>query len=232
MASFGKDSMVVIDLASELGVRDVLHIQYADEPEDTDHVAKVVNRYGLNVTMIPQGRATFFFHKGEASLVVFTSIGVRFFPAPIAITKSADPGCLCVDDLLRGSAGPVNSLDPDLLIWGRRNADAVEHGASLRFLDDPRSMIESPPDWQVAGLRCVSPIVVWTPEEVWGYIEKRGVPVSNSSYADRRDLSGPASACWRCHDPSEEAIVDCPRGYRLMNLEYWKGKANGTPGIS
>lgn len=232
MCSFGKDSIVLLDMLARFGVRDVLYLENIDEVVDRDYIAAVTERYALRVHTLPKGRGVLFFVRGSAQFFCFPFVSPTVaIPVPMTLTPwdaSAD-NFMCVDDELRADLGTTVPYDFDLLFWGQKRADLLDGGgACLPWFPmlSPGAqagyharMTPRAPEWTLGDIACCSPLYDWSQDDVWEYIAAHALPVSSRVYDGRARRLHRNNACFRCHDPSQPAIVACPKLNRgITNL--------------
>lgn len=232
MCSFGKDSLVLVDLLTRYGVRDVLYLENIDEVVDNEYITTIVERYGLRVHPLPRGRGVLFFVRGTAQFFCYPFVSATtMLSVPMALPPWTGAGAyLCVDDELRAVHGAVVPYDFDVLFFGNKHVDLRDGGGaclpwypmlSAAAQDAYRHrMTPTTPRWRFQTLVGCSPLLDWTQDDVWAYIDDRHLPVSANVYdAHRQRRLHTTRACYRCHDPNLPATVLCPRvGAPITNL--------------
>lgn len=230
MVSFGKDSLVLIDLLAAHGVKAVLYLEDDDEVIDRPFIQSVVDRYGLSVTRMNRGRGMFFVVKDQPLFLAFPFVSRQHFtPVPtnmIPYTSSCQD-FQCVDEMLSNERGAVlPSYDPDFVFCGFKKTDVNAKGC-LTFLNllgadvvnDRLARISALTEI-APGLPLCLPLLHWTDDQVWAYLKDRGLPWSHEVY-DAAGQRRPTEKqwCFRCHDPRESSIVFCPKlGRNVLNL--------------
>ncbi len=227
LSSFGKDSMAVIHLAAEHGLRDVLYLEDRDETIDDAHRAAVVKRYGLRVTRLTSGRAVLYFIDGQPYLLGFPFIGARLtMPTPTNVDPY-EPGVpfTCVDERLRAEHGVPLHTEHAAYVLGFKRADWDTNTCRIALDHTSRPTYE--PLTATGGATFAFPLLDWSHVDVWDYLAANDVPVSPLMYDGRLKRPHANPVCYRCHDPLGPAVVACPktRG-NVMNLAHWTG---GTP---
>ena len=230
MSSFGKDSMVVIHLAARLGVRTVLYLEDRDEIIDDAHREAVIAQYGLRMVRLRSGRAVLYSIQGQPYLLAFPFVS-RTYALPVPTNINPWPGAgpyMCMDDRLRAEHGATLDHPVDCLITGMKRADwesntcrvfvdalppAEREAAAARFTATA-AIADVRPDF-----RLVSPLLDWSHDDVWDFIEACRIPTSPRMYDGRARRPFTHYVCYRCHDPEGPFIVDCPKlGRRIANL--------------
>lgn len=230
LSSFGKDSLAVIDMATQLGVRRVLYLEDRDEIVDVVHIAKTIEKYKLEVTRMWSGRALLYFVGPEPLLLGLPFVTRKLMlPVPTNIDPY-EPGqpFTCVDDRLRAQHGEPLEFDTDLLIMGFKRADwegntcrviidKLDSEAQVKYLAQYRPIMDVMP-----GVRVVYPLLDWTHAQVWDYLDHNGVEASRLMYDGRERRPHRNPVCYRCHDPFGPGLVECPKtGKPLMNLGHF-----------
>lgn len=231
LCSFGKDSLVLLDLLAEFGVRAVLHAQGPDEQVDPDYVAALTMRYDLDVTLLPKGRGHLFFLGTHPFFLSFPFINPTvMLPFPLTMTPyCGEPTFTCIDEELRASAGGVLSLETDCIFSGQKASDLDHTTCAIvqRYLPRAdrqllRKELRSEEELWWGTLPVAAPLQHWTDDDVWSYIEQHHLPTSPKMYHRHHRLHQEAVTCYRCHDPNGPGIVDCPRWKRpLTNLRHF-----------
>lgn len=235
LSSFGKDSLAVLDLCADFGVRRVLYLEDRDEIVDETHRQGIIARYGLEVHRLTSGRAVLYFLQQQPYL-----LGLPFVSAHVALPVPTNidpyqPGLpfTCIDDRLRATHGGPLTINPDCIIGGFKRADwdtntcriamdRLSPAAKAEYVASYRPIMEMP-----FGLRLISPLLEWSHDDVWDYLAERSILASPLMYNGRvrRPYANPV--CYRCHDPFGPQLVHCPKtGRHLMNLGAVCGDAD------
>lgn len=223
MCSFGKDSLALVHMAAQHGVRDALYLDNIDEIVDAEYIDCIVKRYGLRLHHLPKGRGVLFFVKGTAQFFCFPYVSPTIMlPVPMSLTPWAGSGpFMCVDEELRADLGTQVNFEFDVLLWGQKCADLLDGGgACLPWfpLLSPEAqqayharMTPPAPHWTLGSIPCCSPLWDWSQEEVWEYIDHYDLPVSVKVYDGQQRRLHQNLACYRCHDPTLPMTVACPK---------------------
>jgi predicted phosphoadenosine phosphosulfate sulfurtransferase len=231
MCSFGKDSLVLVDLLARFKVRDVMYLENIDEIVDETYNAALVARYDLRVRWLPRGRGVLFFVRGAAQFFCYPFLSTQtMLPVPMALTPwEGDGEYLCVDDELRAIHGTVSPLTFDGLFFGQKRCDLLDGGgACLPWFpmlsaetqaNYHARMTPAGPFWALNEMQACSPLYDWSQDDVWEYIEAHKLPTSAKVYDGRTRRLHEHRACYRCHDPSLPAKVMCPKiRHAITNL--------------
>lgn len=229
MCSFGKDSLVLLDMLARFGVRDVLYLENIDEVVDHDYIAELISRYDLTLHPLPKGRGLLFFVQGTAQFFCFPYVSpTTMIPVPMALTAwdGTSPAPMCVDDELRADLGTTVPYTFDLLFWGQKRADLLDGGGAClpwfpMLAPDAQHayharMTPQSPLWSINDIACCSPLWDWSQDAVWDYIDARGLPLSAKVYDGRQRRLHRNNACFRCHDPSLPMTVYCPKSQAFV----------------
>ena len=223
MCSFGKDSLVLLDLAVPMGVRDVLYLENIDELVDPVYQARIVESYGLRFKLLPKGRGLLFFVNGTAQFFCFPFVSATtMLPVPMGLSPwNGELAFMCVDDELRATHGPVVDYDFDVLFFGQKRVDLLDGGGTCLPWFPQLSehaqreyharLTPRGPQWRLGYLNACSPLYDWAQDDVWDYIEQKKLPVSPIIYDGRKRRLHQNVACYRCHDPNLPAKVFCPK---------------------
>lgn len=230
MVSFGKDSLVLIDLLAEHGVKAALYLEDDDEVIDRPFIQSVVDRYELQVMRMNRGRGMFFVVKDQPLFLAFPFVSRQHFtPVPTNMIPYDPTSCQdfhCVDDMLSNERGAVLRYDPDFIFCGFKKTDVSAKGC-LTFINllgadvitDKLARIE-PLTELAPGMPLCLPLLDWTDDQVWAYLRERNLPWSHEVYTmDGKRRPTEKQWCFRCHDPRESSIVFCPKLSRdVLNL--------------
>lgn len=242
--SFGKDSLAVMHLARPFGVRTCLTIPNHDEHFDFDFLAALVAAWELDVHVLPQGRAFFCVHRGVPSMLSLVAVSpttVTLTPTTLPTWEEGDPRpCVCVDEELRTTRGVFPSQDFDGVLGGFKLVD-LQRDAACRSLihtlpDDVIAThirahrLDQPHTALSASMTLHLPLLHWTNEEVWEYLEAYQVPYSRRVYDATHAKPAPTRAwCYRCHDPAQPMVVSCPKlGQPVLNVAPKTGETAFT----
>ncbi len=229
LCSFGKDSLVLVDLLSHHNVSTVLHLEDTDEIIDRDFNYRIVEKYNLTVDKLPVGRGLFYTINNDPFFLAlpFLSRGVML-PIPTNIDTWNGRGSYhCMEEKQSAMRGVVRNRDLDLVFTGNKLSDLDSGNGSRTFVgllpphtyDDLRNTeIEQGERYQLStqdgqqSLDFCAPLKFWTDDDVWAYLELHEVPWSRNVYqSDRARVPSPHPCCYRCMDPEGATTVECPK---------------------
>lgn len=230
MVSFGKDSLVLIDILSRYGVKNVLYLEDDDEVVDREHIMATCNHYALNVYRMNRGRGMFFVAQDQPLWLAFPFVSDRHFtPIPTNMISYEDGHTgefHCVDEMLYADRGSPLSIQPTLIFSGFKRSDVTAKGcltyanvlspeALVAHMERMSALTEIAP-----GLPLALPLLDWSDKDVWSYLKTWEIPWSTKVYDDdghRRPTD--IQWCFRCHDPRQPSLVACPKVNRpVLNL--------------
>lgn len=230
MVSFGKDSLVLIDLLHHHHVTTVLYLEDDDEVIDRDHIGRIRDRYALDVVRMNRGRGMFFVLKNQPLFLAFPFVSRRHItPVPtnmIPYVEGSTAEFHCVDEMLRAERGIAVALEPDLVFSGFKLSDVAAKGCltfiNLLGADTYRETLTrlALTTELAPGLPLALPLLHWTDAMVWQYLRDHDVPWSQLVYDNEgKRRTADRQWCFRCHDPREASIVHCPKvGHPVLNL--------------
>lgn len=235
LSSFGKDSLAILHLAAQYGVRRVLYLEDRDEAVDEAHIARTIARYGLDVTRMHSGRAVLYFLGGMPLLLGFPFVNrTTMLPIPTNVDPYTDePMFTCVDDRLRAEHGVPLDFTTDCLIMGFKLADWDTNTCRVvidQLTDAAKAEYRTAyaPVMPIApGCTAAFPLLQWSHADVWDYLETHAIEASPLMYDGRTKRPHANPMCYRCHDPFGPSVVQCPkRGGDVMNLSHFTREAD------
>ena len=161
--SGGKDSLVALDLASRVGVKNVVFCDTSIEFQETiDYVRMIADVYGFNLNIV--------------------KAPCDFFELIAKITAPSKIQRWCCDVL---KFGPLASWayknGVSSFITGLRNEESKSRESYLDIDKNP-----------LVRVRQINPVISWTEQEIWDYIQLYNLPV-NPLYEKFRRVG-----CWCC----------------------------------
>ena len=223
VSSFGKDSLVLLHLLQRHGVTNVLHLEDTDEVVDWPFIWKLQKEYGLKIYPLSRGRVVFFVVGDTPVFTALSFLDDRHLTVfPTTVTPYSGVGSfVCVDSELHAMRGYTLDVSFDLLFAGTKHVDLTTGGCKsfMNLLSD-ETLVKRLDD-QFAptvhrdlapGIRACDPLLHWTDQQVWDYIETYDLDWSRLVYNDDHTKKPTGRQwCFRCHDPREGSIVTCPR---------------------
>jgi 3'-phosphoadenosine 5'-phosphosulfate sulfotransferase (PAPS reductase)/FAD synthetase len=231
ISSFGKDSLVLLDMLSQHGVTNVLHLEDVDEVVDWPFIERTCERYRLQMTRLGRGRVLFGVINDTPVFTAMTFLSDRWLAVfPTQMKPYEGQGSfVCVDQELSAMRTTALDVQFDCLFSGAKRADLTSKNC-LSFMNLlPEPLVEKRAREEFAtyvhrerqpNLWSCDPLLHWTDTDVWDYIVKYDVPWSRLVYnEDHTKRPTNAHWCYRCHDPRENSIVVCPRlGKSILNF--------------
>jgi hypothetical protein len=223
MSSFGKDSVVMLDLLASMDAK--LPILFHREPFEPDKYAfanKLIERRGYVVydypptfTQIVKNGATMeIVNRYQVGMKAFTWLGTG-----IREPEDGKPWLCGYRDLYSKPCGLFN-FPWDVALVGHKSSDVDPILGEIPLTVD----IKATP----GGCDFAYPLRYFTDAEIWEYIERFGVPYNTERYdksAGYREFSDITfnndyyHACTRCMDKDQPASVFCPRlGSEISNI--------------
>jgi hypothetical protein len=222
MCSFGKDSMVLLDILTASGIR--LPVIFHRQPGDAEKyrfAEEIAREWLLEVYDYAPSGVTLAEADGNVNIVYHYQIG----PAPqsyLSLPKNVEPGVRCGLDILRQPTGSFN-YPWDAVIIGHKSSDTDNVAGSLELHTDVKQNGGIAPDaW--------FPLRNWTDADIWEYTRLHGVPqqldrYNGQNHGESSDKSGNSdyvSACVACMNRSNKnPCVYCPKlGLEVSNISH------------
>lgn len=214
MCSFGKDSMVLLDLLVRNGIR--LPVVFHRDPWWPRKYAfadRVIADNHLEVHDYPPFKVTLW---EGVEIMAFTNhyqIGPQ---ALLQVPKNILPPeeglpYLCGLKQVLGRPTGTYAYPYDVVFVGHKSSDQDQIAGKVALHVDIKLNGGAAPD-------AAFPLRDWTDEDIWDYTEKYGVPQQPDRYADRKELpdkfpnSDYAHICIACLDRrNQEPSVWCPK---------------------
>lgn len=201
LSSFGKDSMVLLDLCRQVTRMPVLFfVQEAQTfPEKYAHAWSVIQAWDLECYSLPpqwtiglQHGATFDVYQGYGSPqtgTIVLSLGAR-------PRRLGEDRFLCAAELIRRPVEAVTDYPWDVTFLGHKACDAVP-------MADQIETDHQTPITQMGRTRMVLPLWDWTDADVWAYIRARNLPYDRQRYEAQDETVNPDRfpTCAACLDP-------------------------------
>jgi hypothetical protein len=215
MCSFGKDSMVLLDLITRAGVS-VPVIFYRDPayPEKFRFADEIIREWLLEAHDYPPLAVSMAEGNGAINIVSHYQIGNGVLLLPKNIEFSEECG---IKHLLRPT-GTFNYPWDSVLI-GHKSSDTDNIAGSLSLRSYVKSGEGKAPDaW--------FPLRHWTDDDVWMYSRQNSVPQQLDRYDTKEGREKPARAtnsdyvhgCFACVDRRNSGRVFCPKSRQDINV--------------
>jgi phosphoadenosine phosphosulfate reductase family protein len=209
--SFGKDSMVMLDLLMRMG-RKLPVIYWKREhhfPKKNRFANEMIEKYDLEVYDYPP-EYTKMIRKGERIEVVnFFSVGKYTIEVPSGIVpyKEGEKYLCGFLDMYMKPVGRFN-FPWDTMLIGHKDSDVDPLRGAVPLSVDEYKHDENSPTF-------VFPIRHFTDEDIWGYTARFGVPQDENRYfGDEEDVdynNDYYPACTACMNPDNPETVFCPK---------------------
>lgn len=222
MCSFGKDSMVLLNLVRETILKPVPVIFYRHPwfPAKWEFADEVIRSWGLTVHDYPPVAAGIKTKEGMLELVARYEFGkdggmdipINTLP-PISRRSFI---CGLNDWVLRPKSGAI-TFPWTTAFMGHKSSDVDPFEGPV-----PLKTVSV----NIGGVEVVFPLRHWTDQDVWDYIEANRVPYDKRRYQDRAEVPDKwlnpdyIHACTRCMDPREkDDEIFCPKvGKKIPNV--------------
>lgn len=223
MASFGKDSMVLLALIRGMGLKfDVLFHREPFYPVKYQFANGVIEEWGLSVYDYPPVATALIGRNGLMEVMNYYDFGTATSALPTGIIdpdyENDEETFLCGrDDLLKKPLGRFN-YPWDAVFLGHKSSDVDPLRGPMPLALDVKQTPNCPD--------ALFPLREWTDEDVWAYTEAEHLPVHTSRYerngqwkekADKTFNPDYFPACMRCIDKTQTAFVLCPKTGLVIN---------------
>lgn len=226
MSSFGKDSMVLLDLLARLDLKfPVLFHREPFFPEKNRFANRVIEKMGyITYDYPPSGTGVAMDNKGEIeSIANWYSIGKKYGYRPTGVREPTDYSkpflCGYKDFYERPTIDKFNFLW-DLVFVGHKNSDSDPLFGEIPLKVDLKL--------NVGGPDFLFPLRYFTDADIWAYHVRFGVPMNIQRYGrdgsrdDKADLTFNNDyypTCTRCMNPNNPDSVHCPKlGQEIPNI--------------
>jgi len=216
MSSFGKDSMVLLDVLKLMGHKfPVLFHKEPFFPKKYAFANRVIEEEGYDVYDYPPSGTSFVKHEGHAEIINWYSVGKKFtyLPTGIRAPEEGKPFLCGYRDLYKKPTVPSFLFPWDLVFVGHKSSDKDPMFGEVPLNVDLKKN-EGGPDY-------VFPLRFFTDKDIWDYGIK--APAGILMNYQRYDILDPWKelpditynndyhhACVRCMDRDEPATVLCP----------------------
>lgn len=214
MCSFGKDSMVMLNLLAAMGHK-LPVVFYTDPwfPEKYEWARQIISTYGLEVYDYPPSAITLLHGKEIVAFTNYYQIGHGYLELPKNIEHYAlGKRWVCGLQLLQRPTGTFN-YPWDAVFVGHKDSDVDQIAGSVKLNVDVKMNAGRGPD-------LLFPLKSWTDEDIWEYTDAYDVPqqwdrydrVKRTEKPDKWTNSDYANVCINCCDCRvKEASVPCPK---------------------
>ena len=222
LCSFGKDSMVLLNLVREAGFDwPVVFYREPHFPQKYAFANKVISDWDLTVYDYPARFRTVIENNGGLEVIGHYPFGGSEIMVPTGLfePENFEGKWLCAkDDVLLRPTGDFD-VPWSVMLVGHKDCDQDPIQGSLKLHLDQK---------QTPGCPTISfPIRNWTDEDVWNYSESHNVPIHTDRYekvdgkwGEKQDGSLNPDwfpACSRCIDKTAGEYVYCPKVKGVIN---------------
>jgi hypothetical protein len=217
MCSFGKDSMVLLNLVRDLGYRiPVIFHREPFMPHKYKFANEIIQKWNLTVYDYAPVRTTFCKRQGKMEVLNEYQIGAETCMVPTGIIepKPGEEYLCALKDLLYKPVGTFN-YPWDLCFIGHKSSDVDPLHGKLEFEIDVKRHLNS--------AHFAFPIRKWSDDDVWDYLEEFDVPFHKERYENRQEKADKTEnpdyfpACTACIDRDQPQAVHCPKLGRPIN---------------
>jgi len=210
-SSFGKDSMVLLQLVEEAGFKwPVLSFREPFFPEKYDFANKEIRRRGLVVYDYPPMQVGMIKNGERCEVINFHQIGTpaEYLTLPTGIVPPSGPEFLCVlQDLIAKPRG-FYQFPWETLLIGHKASDEDPMWGKVKITEAVRKQ---------AGKTFVYPLIDFTDEDIWEFHRSRELPIhvtrynpaTGAEWPDKRDNPDYFPVCTAC--VNAEGPVQCPK---------------------
>jgi hypothetical protein len=178
-SSFGKDSIVLIDLISKIN-KDI-PILFQKEfacPEKYTHANRVIEKYGLNVYSFPPMNTAVQYHtykdgSFEWEIQNYYSYKGRNFTIPTGIVDNPKSDLCCLERIYRKPFAIVDYMW-DMQFIGHKDCDTDAFYETCK-LDDYVYKKDNLPT-------CIFPLKDWSDKDIWDYIDENNLDYNEKRY--------------------------------------------------
>jgi hypothetical protein len=214
LSSFGKDSMVLLDIVEKMGLRfPILFFKEPFFPEKYFFSNRVILERKYIVYDYPPVKTGLVKRNGKFEVINFHQAGREdeclMLPTGVVAPKDGGPFICGLGDLLNKPTGTFK-FPWDTLLIGHKSSDVDPIWDRIKLSSD---VVNSGP------VKLVFPIESFTDDDIWEYHKLFNVPYnalrydSNSGFKEFEDKSYNPDyfpACMRCVDRDENKVVMCP----------------------
>lgn len=217
LCSFGKDSMVMMDLVHS--IRKDVPVIFWREPfhqSKFEWPQQVSAELGLTVYDYPPF-ATDYYQNGEyLEIFNFYTLGNASINLYTGCIPSEDDDSICALKMLTRPKCIGYEFQWDCVFHGHKQTDPI-------YVDAPQKLTRVK---HFGNGILTLPIVNWTDEEIWYYIDKFNVPYNKDRYVDGKSEKNADhyKTCFKCLDSrNEDTKIHCPK--RGVDVA-WCGKSS------
>jgi phosphoadenosine phosphosulfate reductase len=213
LCSFGKDSIVVLDIIRKLGHN--IPVIFFREPfyqEKFVYAQKVMADMNLDVYDYPPSVIDYIQLEGYFEVFNYYSMGVNSHLLLYGGTCGYDkdkPYLCAINNWLNRPTIDGFKFNWDCVFFGQKEADPT-------YITNKVKLKEIYP----MNNHCIGvlPIKNWTDEDIWEYIKENNVPYDKDRYDNKNDIINPDKfpTCFDCLDYRNGKEILCPKINKLI----------------
>jgi len=223
MSSFGKDSMVLLDLIKSAGFKlPVLFFREPFFPRKYEFANKIILDNDYVVYDYPPLKTALMKGNGQVEVINLYQVGTEreyiYLPTGISQPIKGESFLCGLNDLLAKPTGTFR-FPWDTILIGHKSSDHDPMFGEVKLKTDTV---------RTGPIKLVLPLKDFTDEDIWEYHRLFSLPVHESRYdstngwKEHKNLTANPDyfpACVRCIDRDEERTVFCPKvGKRIRNI--------------
>lgn len=213
-SSFGKDSMVLVDLVRQHADLPVVFHREPFQPRKYQFAEGVIRDWNLRVHDFPPTSTACQEGNGEVEIVGYYQVGAAYnmLPTGIRAPKDGEDFVCGLRDIYQRPTGAFN-WPWEALFHGHKASDHDPVWGDIPINADIHQ--------NVGSASYVFPLRHWTDEDIWRYTEENGLPVHGTRYEkvdgrwrEREDKAlnqDYVTACTACMSRTAPASVPCPK---------------------
>lgn len=215
MSSFGKDSMVLLDLIRSVEFKlPVLFFREPFFPKKYEFANRVILDNDYVVYDYPPMRTALMKVNGQVEVINFYQVGTEneyiYLPTGISPPQKGEEALCGLDHLLAKPTGTFR-FPWDTILIGHKSSDHDPMFGDVKLKMDVA---------RAGPVKLVLPLKDFTDEDIWEYHRVYNLPIhssrydSNNGWKEHKDLTSNPDyfpACVRCIDRDEGRTVFCPK---------------------
>ena len=213
MSSFGKDSMVMLDLVRKIENIPILFFKEPFFPKKYSFANRIIEDWNLTVYDYQPFATDTISKNGSFEINNFYSLpNGNYLQLPTGIEKRKEgEDYLCAfNDILNKPTAQDYKFKWDLVFLGHKSSDKDPIFGDIPIKEQTV---------KYNGFTLSMPLKDWADKDIWDYIEENNVPYNEKRYdnengykefSDRTYNNDYYPACYECLDPNNSGEVFCP----------------------
>gem|GEM_PF-5865374 len=203
LCSFGKDSMVLLDLAMKADKTiPVLYFSMPFAQKKNSFSHRIMEEWGLTVYSYPHGAVDFLYRNKQMDVYyIYDTVGSGLCLARGLVRTDAPSLCI-KRDFLNQPLTPSYMYKWNVTFSGHKDCD----------VDPVMGAIPLKSAMKPLGKTVLSyPLKDWSDDDIWRYIKKNNIPYNKERY-DFKNIefnNDYYECCFKCLDPLEDGLVFC-----------------------